>query len=126
MLTGVSPNELSGRFAAITDPQNPNWQDRFMLGGLLYNHADFWEPLTHGRNARLDWIASQKEMIVADYRRFQSEGDRSQSVIFIMAADKPAPAFALRPQAHQLSLPPQSSPVLKAYRIEGVSQGLVP
>ncbi|MBI2813937.1 MAG: hypothetical protein HYX71_06610 [Opitutae bacterium] len=119
MLTGVSPEELSGRFAAITDPQNPNWQDRFMLGGLLYNQADFWAPITHNRNARLDWIASQREMIVADYRRFLREGAQPQAVIFIMPADKPTPTFTKGPSVRPLELPSGRTPIpMKAYRID--------
>jgi hypothetical protein len=118
-LTGVSPDELSKRFGAITDPDNPNWQDRFMLGGFLYNYADFWVPLTHGRDTRLAWIQAQKTMIVENYAEFLCKVDTAISpVIFLMRQDKPAPLFLANHHAQPLAIPPLCSSIpMKAYRI---------
>jgi hypothetical protein len=118
-LTGVSPDELSKRFGAITDPDNPSWQDRFMLGGFLYNYADFWAPLTHGRDARLAWIEAQKTMIVENYAQFLLKGNTATGpVIFLMRQDKPAPSFLANHHAQPLAIPPLHSPIpMKAYRI---------
>ena len=122
-LTGVSPEALSQRFAAITDPDNPSWEDRFMLGGFLYNHADFWAPLTHGRDAKLKWIEAQKTIIVDDYAEFLRNGSLlTRPVVFVMRQDKVPPPFLADRQARQLPIPPTTSLIpMKAYQIEGGS-----
>jgi len=118
-LAGVSSKELSQKFKAITDPEDPNWQDRFMLGGFLYNHADFWAPLTHGRDTKLNWIADQKAMIMEDYIRYTLRGNRdSLPVIFVMRQDKPTPSSLLNRDAQLLMITPASWPIpIKAYRV---------
>ncbi len=117
-LTGVTPDTLSKRLAAITDPDNPSWQDRFMLGGFLYNHADFWAPLTHGRDTKLAWIKTQQPMIVDEFAQFIRDGNTGRSpVIFIMRQDQPTPAFLTGHQAHPLIIPTSLPVALKAYSI---------
>ena len=111
-LTGTSPEDLNQRFNAITDPEDQNWQDRFMLGGLIYNYADFWDPLTHGRDTKLDWIKAQKDLIVSNYATFLREGtSRTDPVIFIMRKDKPDPETHIYYHSRKLILDLNTLPV---------------
>jgi hypothetical protein len=125
-LTGVSPAGLAQRLAVLTDPNAPNWQDRFMLGAFLYNHADFWAPLTHGRDLRVEWIRGQQAMIVEDYAGFlRDENPVPRPVLFFMRADVPTPAFlADERHARAVALPHLHLPVaIKAYRVESTALG---
>jgi hypothetical protein len=119
-LTGTTPSEFSQRFSAITNPTNPNWQDRFMLGGLLYNLVDVWAPLTHGRDTKLAWIATQEATIVNEYEQFLLAGKIvTQPTILIMRQDQLEPEFLVKHHARRLAIDKISAPIpMKAYRLE--------
>lgn len=82
--TGIDPRRLGERLKAVSDPQNPNWEDRALLGGFLYSYADFWTPLTHDRDAKLDLIAEQNHLVVQRYAHHLERGivDSAELLLF--------------------------------------------
>lgn len=126
-LTGLSPAGLSQRLTVLTEPNAPNWQDLFMLGAFLYNHADFWAPLTHGRDLRVDWIRGQQAMIVKDYTDFLGrENPVTRPVLYFMRADRPTPSFMSEDHhARAVALPSLQLPVaIKVYRVDSPAAGV--
>jgi hypothetical protein len=88
--TGIDPQRLGERLKAVSDPQNPNWEDRALLGGFLYSYADFWTPLTHDRDAKLDWIAEQNHLVVQRYAHHLERGAANSTVLLLFQPeDKP-------------------------------------
>lgn len=85
-LSGMTVEEFGLAFDAVCDPTNPDWQSRFLVGGLLYNPADFWEPLTHGRSLRLDWIAEERPILVGEYAEFLESKDWLKSPVIAVGA----------------------------------------
>jgi hypothetical protein len=90
--TGIDPQRLGERLKAVSNPQNPNWEDRALLGGFLYSHADFWTPLTHDRDAKLDWIAEQNNLVVRRYAHHLGRGAAyTTPLLLFQPLDKPFP-----------------------------------
>ncbi len=72
-LRGITVEEFDKGFGAVVDPADPDWQSRLEMGGFLYNPADFWEPLTHGRSLRRDWLADERPKLA------EQDGEHSRS-----------------------------------------------
>lgn len=103
-ITGTSAEEFERRLQTLVDPNIPDWQSRFMLGAFLFNHADFWFPLTHGRDAKSSWISAQLPALVASYRSYLQRSDHHFSVVYIVRAGKPLPQFSSFVHSRQLQL----------------------
>ncbi len=69
-LRGITVEEFDKGFGAVVDPADPDWQSRLEMGGFLYNPADFWEPLTHGRSLRRDWLADERPKLAEQYGEY--------------------------------------------------------
>lgn len=116
--TGIDPKRLGERLKAVSDPQNPNWEDRALLGGFLYSYADFWTPLTHHRNAKLDWIAEQNHLVVQRYAHHVERGVANPTALLLFQPeDKPIPVpptgWQVEELASHLGLPDLQLKVLR-------------
>lgn len=85
-LRGLTPEEFDQGFGAIVDPADPDWQSRFELGGFLYNPADFWEPLTHGRSLRREWVEAERPKLVEQYAEYLRSEDWPQMPVAVVGA----------------------------------------
>lgn len=120
--TGIKPADLAERLKAVSNPQDPNWQDRALLGGFLYNQADFWIPLTHSRDTKLDWVAEQNPLIVQRYARFLEHGSLNTKMLLLFLPEahaNPAPPNGWRAEevASNLGLPDLPLKAVKLQRI---------
>jgi hypothetical protein len=121
--TGTTPEDFVERFAAVSNPTLPNWQDRFLMGTFLFNQADCWGPLTHYRDSRFDWIIEQTPRLAAAYREFLCSPKSSQPVLFLLSEKVNDPVA--QPNQRMILIGRSLGNVaypLKAFRLESCHQ----
>lgn len=122
--TGATPKSLAERLDAVSNADNPNWRDRFMLGGFLFSYSDYWAPLTNFRDPKLDWVAKQEPSVVRRYEKFLAIGSgESRRFVIILPVDKPGPPYMPDQQATELvTNQGMEGFKLKAFRVNGMSR----
>lgn len=83
-LRRVTPEQLDEMLKGLANKESQplDWKDRFLLGSFLYNANDWWIPITHGRNTRLDDIYKQRDLIIEEYKDYLKKTEPA-SILYI-------------------------------------------
>lgn len=69
-LQGITVEEFRDGLRSLAEPGSAGGYAHFFYGSFLYNYADFWAPLTHGRDSRSKEIAAEVDSLTGQYAEF--------------------------------------------------------